>query len=116
MLINPPIISVADNNFTVKAYYYNLGMAANDSILVTVKWQLPDGTTTTLYSKERAGPFEEDSLFLTVPINPTKDKGNNTITVTLNADGKVSELLMSNNSISKPILYLRSGRNPCIPG
>jgi hypothetical protein len=113
--INPPIISVADNNFTIKAYYYNLGMAANDSILVTVKWQLPDGTITTLYSKERAGPFEEDSLLLTVPINPTKDKGNNTITVTLNADGKVSELSMSNNSVSKQFFIYDQDVSPVYP-
>ena len=113
--INPAIISVADNNFTVQLYYYNLGMAITDSILVTVTWQLPDGTITTLYSKKRAGPYLEDSLLLTVPINPTKDKGNNTITVNLNADGKVSELSMSNNSISKQFFIYDQDVSPVYP-
>ncbi|HTJ11095.1 MAG TPA: C25 family cysteine peptidase [Dinghuibacter sp.] len=113
--INPAIISVADNTFTVKTYYYNLGMAITDSILVTIKWQLPDGTTTTLYNQKRAGPPLLDSIFLTVPINPTKDKGNNTLLISLNADGKVSELSMSNNNLSKSFFIYDQDVSPVYP-
>lgn len=100
ILINPAIISVANNNFTLNARFHNIGKAANDSILVTIQWKHGNGTTTYLYNQRRLGPFYADSIQLTVPINPVTDKGNNTLTVTLNADGKVSELLMTNNTIS----------------
>ena len=115
LLISPAIISVANSNFTVGAYWFNLGKAVTDSILVTVTWQLPNGTTQILYSQKRAGPFLEDSLLLTVPINPTKDKGNNTITINLNADGKVTELSMANNIISKAFFIYDQAVSPVEP-
>jgi len=115
VLISPSIISVANSNFTVKARFYNLGRAVTDSILVTIKWQLPDGTTTFLYNQKRLGADFADSIMLTVPINPTKDKGNNTLIVTLNADGKVSELSMSNNSVSKQFYIYDQQVSPAYP-
>ncbi|TDW95848.1 putative type IX secretion system sortase PorU2 [Dinghuibacter silviterrae] len=115
VVINPSIISVADNQFTAQIYYYNLGMATSDSILVTVKWQLPDGTVTTLYSQKRLAPPLEDSIALTIPINPTKDKGNNSLTVDLNADGKVSELSMANNVVTKSFFIYDQDVTPVYP-
>ena len=115
LLISPSIISVADNQFSIKAYYYNLGIAEDDSILVTVKWQLPDGTITTLYNQKRMAPPLEDSILLTVPLNPTKDKGNNTVTVDVNADGKVNELSMTNNIISKQFFIYDQDVSPVYP-
>lgn len=100
VLINPSIISVANTNFTVNARFHNLGRAANDSILVTIQWKHGNGTTTYLYNQKRVGPYFADSIQLTVPINPVTDKGSNTLIITLNADNKVSELLLSNNTIS----------------
>ena len=34
VIINPSFVSVADNNFKVKCYFYNLGKATGDSVSV----------------------------------------------------------------------------------
>lgn len=115
VLINPAIVSVANSTFNVNARFHNLGRAAYDSILVTIQWKHGNGTTTYLYNKRRAGAFFADSIQLAVPINPTTDKGNNTLTVTLNADGKVSELSMTNNSISSQFYIYDQDVTPAFP-
>jgi hypothetical protein len=115
VVISPTIISVANSSFSVNAHYFNLGVAVNDSILVTIKWQLPNGSQITLYNQKRAGTFNEDSIQLNVPINPTVDKGNNTLIVDLNADGKISEMTMANNVVSIPFYIYDQDVSPIWP-
>ncbi|HCY89614.1 MAG TPA: hypothetical protein DHV17_05085, partial [Chitinophagaceae bacterium] len=113
--ISPNIISVADNNFNVKVRMQNLGRATNDSIWVTVKRTLPNDTVRVLYRQLIRGIRNQDSLDLTVPINPTTDKGLNRINVTLDETNLVDELFENNNSVTKEFYVFEDELRPSFP-
>jgi len=113
--IDPAFVSVADNRFTVTAKFLNIGKAIEDSIFVEVKRELPGGTSTTLIRKKIAGIKYADSVVLTVPINPLTDKGTNKITVTVDVDNNVDEILETNNSLTKEFFIIEDEARPIYP-
>ena len=113
--INPTIVSVADNSFSVKVNMLNIGKAINDSIRVTVKRILPDNTVTILYDKKIVAIKYADSIDLPVQINPITDKGLNKITVTLDVDNKVGEMSELNNTVTKDFIIFEDEVRPVYP-
>lgn len=113
--ISPNIISVADNNFNVKIKMMNLGRAINDSIQVSVRRQLPNDSVRILYRQMIRGIRSADSLDLTVPINPTTDKGLNKIIITLDETNRTDELYESNNSLTKEFYVFEDELRPSFP-
>lgn len=99
--ISPNPLSVTNANFDINVKYYNIGKAANDSVEVLVKRELPDGKVSTLYKQKRPAVYFADSIQVTVPINPYTDKGQNKIIVELDSAVILSEITRSNNSASK---------------
>jgi hypothetical protein len=85
--VTPSFISVADNSFNLKAYLYNIGKGTGDSVRVSVKRQLPNGTITEIFNKNIVSIRYKDSINLTIPIDPLTDKGNNNITTWNNSPG-----------------------------
>ena len=112
---NPSIISVADSNFTLSVKMLNIGKAITDSIRVTVNWILPNKTVQVLYNKVIPAILYEDSLNLTIPINPLIDKGASTITVTLNSDNRVQEITTANDSAAINFTIFEDDLNPVYP-
>jgi len=115
--ISPSFISVADSNFSIKAYCYNLGMAlpGNDSVSIRVTRQYPNGSQTTILTKKVAPFFYEDSISLTVPIVPTRDIGQNQITITVDYDTAYSEITFTNNTITKSFYVYQNALTPVYP-
>ena len=113
--INPTIVSVADNSFTININMLNIGKAINDSIKVTVKRTLPDNSISVIYDKVIPAIKYADSIILPVQINPITDKGLNKITVTLDADNRVSELSELNNIASKDFIIFEDEVRPVYP-
>lgn len=99
--ISPAVLSVNDNQFTVKAYLYNVGKATGDSVSVLVRRQYPDGSLQTIYNQRIKSVRYIDSISLAVPIIATRDKGNNAIIVSIDSDNKYDEQNELNNSITK---------------
>ncbi len=121
ILIEPSFISIAETNFTSKIYYYNLGKAVNDSIVVEVKRQYPNssiypnGFSETVYRAKRVAPLFIDSLELTLQIMSERDKGINVLTVTLDADNKVTEISELNNTINRQVVIFENELRPVLP-
>lgn len=113
--ISPNIISVADNSFNVKIKMLNNGRAINDSIRVSVIRMIPNDTVRILYRQLVRGIRNQDSLDLTVPINPTTDKGLNKIIVTLDETNLVDELFENNNSVTKEFYVFEDELRPSYP-
>jgi hypothetical protein len=113
--INPAIVSVADNSFTVKVNMLNIGKAINDSIRVTVKRTLPDGNVVVMFNKIISAIKYADSLLFIAQINPITDKGLNKITVTLDADNKISEISELNNTATKDFFIFEDEVRPVYP-
>ncbi|HLK31327.1 MAG TPA: hypothetical protein VKT28_22295, partial [Puia sp.] len=115
VVISPSFISVADTNFIVNAHYFNLGRSVPDSITIVVSRQYPDGTSTILLKKKIPGIRSEDSLTLSVPILPSRDKGQNYISITVNADNSVAEVTTANNSTKVGVYIYVDEARPIYP-
>jgi hypothetical protein len=115
VLINPSFISVSNNSFVVKAHFYNLGKAVNDSINILVTRKYPNGQTTTLLSQRIPPLIYSDSITLNVPIVATRDKGQNYITVTVNSTNSVQEVTTMNNSVTSSVYIYEDDAEPAYP-
>ena len=113
--INPAIVSVADNSFDIKVNMLNIGKAIKDSIRVTVKRTMPDNSVITIYDRQIAAIKYADSIIITTKINPITDKGLNKITVTLDADDRISELSELNNTVTKDFFIFEDEIRPVYP-
>jgi hypothetical protein len=115
VVTNPSFVSVANNFFSVKARFYNLGKAVPDSITVLITRKYPDGTSSILLKKRIPGIRYSDSVQLSVPIVATRDKGQNFITVTINSDNNVTEVTTANNSVTSGVYVYEDGITPAYP-
>ena len=113
--VSPNFISVANNVFTVKVKFYNLGKVIHDSISYIIQRQYPDGSLTTLLKKKIPAIIYSDSVQLTVPIIPTRDKGQNKIIVTINTDNNVAEVTTANNSVTTGVYIYEDEASPVYP-
>ena len=113
--ISPSIISVADASFKVQVNMMNIGLAKGDSIWVSIKRKLPNDSIKTLYNKLIPGIRFQDSVELTVPINPTSDKGLNQMIVSLDYTNRVDELFETNNSVTKDFYVFEDELRPAFP-
>ncbi|MDQ2863492.1 MAG: C25 family cysteine peptidase, partial [Bacteroidota bacterium] len=115
LVVNPAFISIAQNSFVLQAKAYNIGKAIGDSIIFQVKRTYPNGTNEVIYRKRIPGIRYADSINIEVPIISTRDKGDNKITVTIDADNEVSELSENNNSVTRDIYIYEDEATPSYP-
>lgn len=113
--ISPNVVTVADDKFSLKVKWVNIGRAINDSIRILIKRKLPNDTVQVVYNKLVLAPANSDSITLDVAINPVTDRGLNKIFVSIDADSKVNELYESNNDITKDFYILEDELRPVIP-
>ncbi len=113
--ISPSVISVADNSFNLKVSMFNIGMAIQDSINVTIKRKLPNDSIKVLFNQRISAIKYGDSIAMTIPINRVTDKGLNTIMVSLDTENKISELSESNNSTEKQFFIYEDEMRPSYP-
>ncbi len=113
--ISPNIISVADNNFNVKIKMNNIGRVVNDSIRISVKRKLPNDDVRVLVDSLILSIAYEDSLNLTVPINPVTDKGLNQLIISLDYTNRVDESFETNNTLTKDFYVFEDELRPSYP-
>jgi hypothetical protein len=99
--ITPSIITVADPSFNVKIKMRNIGRAINDSMRVSVKRLLPNTTVPVVVLDTLIKAIlNEDSLQLTIPINPTIDNGLSKLYIKLDNTDRISEIYETNNELT----------------
>lgn len=113
--INPSFISVAETKFTANIKWLNIGKAINDSIVLEVKRIYPNNVSEIIYRRKIKAPYYADSLTLTLPIVPTRDKGSNKLTINIDADNNVDEISESNNSVTKEFFIFEDEIRPAYP-
>ncbi|MES1224487.1 MAG: C25 family cysteine peptidase, partial [Bacteroidota bacterium] len=113
--INPSLISVATEKFNVTIKMMNMGRAIKDSIRVTVKRKLPDGSIKILYNSKIPAINYMDSIILEVVINKITDKGFNQLQIVLDADNAVDELSETNNTLNKDFVIFEDELRPAYP-
>ena len=115
VVINPSFISVARSSFSFKANIFNLGKATGDSVNLLITRKYPSGKVDTLFNQKITPINYEDSIALTVPVIATRDKGNNSITITIDNDNKFNELSELNNSVTKQFVVFEDEITPIYP-
>jgi len=115
VLINPSFVSVSNTSFTVKARFYNLGKAVPDSITILITRKYPNGASDILLKKKIRGIRYVDSVSISVPVVPLRDKGQNYITVTINSDNNVPEVTTANNSVTSGVFVYEDEASPIYP-
>lgn len=121
--INPTVLSVTDNNFTLKAKLFNIGKSqaaktvnAGDSVHVIVKWQHGNGSVDYLFNGFiKPSIRNTDSLILNASISPLRDKGNNCITIVIDSLNQYDELSKLNNTVSKCFFIFDDDIKPVYP-
>jgi len=117
--ISPSVISVNDSKFTLRNVFYNIGKApsaSTDSLSLLIKWKHGDGTVDTVINKKIKPLFWIDSLIQDLAIVPTRDGGNNTITVTVDYLNEFpNELSETNNTVTKNFVIFTDVARPIYP-
>lgn len=113
--ITPLFISLAEKNYKLKVKTMNLGQAINDSITLEVKQQYPNGSTGVVYRRKMPGIRYADSIELEVPIIATRDKGQNKLIITIDADKVVNEMDENNNTATKDFYIFEEEARPAYP-
>ncbi|MFT3701006.1 MAG: C25 family cysteine peptidase [Agriterribacter sp.] len=111
----PPVISVTDNNFKLSVKFFNIGKAIPDSLEISIKRQLPNGTLVTVLTKRIPGIRNTDSVNLLIPINPAIEKGENKLIITLDANNERDEISEMNNTITKSFYIIEDAASPVYP-
>lgn len=119
VFVNPSFISVADTVFNVKAYIYNIGKAAGNStstVSLEVRRQYPDGSVAVVYTKNIQPAIRNmDSVVFTLPIVPTRDKGQNKLIFTIDHNNQYDEISELNNSAEKSFFIFEDELRPVYP-
>lgn len=113
--ISPAFISIAENKFDLGVKLFNLGRSVKDSITIEIKRQYPDGTTDILFRKKIKGIYYSDSVNLVIPVVATRDKGQNKIIVTVDADNNVAEVSENNNTVTKDFFIFEDEAKTAFP-
>ncbi len=114
--ISPTFVSILDNSFNLKANIYNLGKGTGDSVKLTVTRTYPNNSIVTIIDKNIASiRYIDTSVNINIPINPLTDKGNNSITITIDANNKYDELSETNNTVTKQFVIFEDEIKPIYP-
>ncbi|HEY6978328.1 MAG TPA: C25 family cysteine peptidase [Chitinophagaceae bacterium] len=115
VIIDPAFISVANNSFNVKVYFYNIGKAEGDSVAISVKRRYPDNSIMSLVEKQIVSVRFIDSIALTIPIVASRDIGANALIVSIDDPKKYDELSELNNSVTKTFFIYEDELKPIYP-
>ncbi|MFY8005520.1 MAG: C25 family cysteine peptidase, partial [Chitinophagaceae bacterium] len=115
VLLSPSLISVADNEFEAKIRIHNIGKAVGDSLQISINRRYPDGTTAPIFFRKIKSVDYVDSISIKLPVNPLRDRGNNALIVSVDADNKYDEISESNNTVTRNFIIFDNELRPIYP-
>ena len=113
--LTPSVISVADEKILATIKILNIGKAVNDSLTIRIQQQLPDSSIITLSTRRIKATLYQDTLQLSVNLNPLKHKGLNKIIVTVDPLNLIAEMSEVNNTAYKSFMVLEDEIRPVYP-
>jgi hypothetical protein len=90
--MTPSLITTQLDSVNISYDLVNIGTTVKDSIKISFKQQLPDGTLTDLGTKSVPTPPYRSTLDLKIPLSQNQTVGVNRLLITLDSDNKVTEL------------------------
>ncbi len=113
--VSPSFIPVSESLFKVNASFMNIGRAINKDIVVEMKRTYPDQSVEVLQRDTINFTKFMDSISYELRIVPTRDRGLNKITITIDAGNAVDELYETNNSVTKDVYIIEDDIRPVYP-
>ena len=120
-VVEPPMISVEPQPLTVAEPYYdlkivvrNIGSARKDSVKVHVRRERADGSAEDV-TKVFKTLFYGDSIEWKFPLDPKRDLGVQTISVSVDPENVLNELSETNNSVVQKINIIDNEVKPVFP-
>ncbi len=112
---NPASISVADDKVVINAKIINIGKAIGDSVTIRFQHKQPDNSIITIANRRIRATLFEDTLQVTLPLNPLVDRGVNQVIVTIDPDNEIPELSEVNNTVTKSFTIIEDEIRPVYP-
>jgi Peptidase family C25/CARDB len=112
---NPASISVADNKVVINAKIINIGKAISDSVTIRFQHKQPDNSIVTIADRRIRATLFEDTLQVSLPLNPLVDKGVNQVIITIDPDNEIPELSETNNAVTKSFTIIEDEIRPVYP-
>ncbi len=113
--LNPSIVFLSDENFELQINTTNIGKAVNDSIILEVMREYPDGSEVAVYNEKIAAPYFQKLITIQIATDPINAFGLNKFTVTIDKDNEVAEISELNNSLSFTTFILSDKIIPVYP-
>lgn len=113
--INPSVLTVADNSFSLGVKIYNIGKAVNDSMRLVINRKLPNDSIQVIFNQLIPATLNADSMQFTIPINPIIEKGRNVLTIILDDGNRINELSENNNILSREFYIFEDEIRPSYP-
>lgn len=113
--ITPSFINVSTGQYKVDANFMNIGKAVNKSIIVELKHTFPDNSQAVVRRDTLVFSKFMDSLSYLIDIVPTRDRGLNKLTLTIDYGNGVDELYETNNSVTKEFYIIEEDVKPVYP-
>ena len=124
--LTPNVLNAQLDSFKINFDVLNVGAAVNDTLTVTVKQQLPNGTILNLPTQKIAAPSYRYPLVLNVLMPKSDVVGLNKLLIKVNSDKKITEgplpaadinndLTLTTGDIGLPFYVLDNKTKPIFP-
>lgn len=98
--VNPGFITTADSGLTLKIVPFNIGKSLDQPVTIRVERKLANGTIRQTINRTLSVLPYTDTVEINIPVIGNIEKGQNTITVTIDPENQIEENSESNNTAS----------------
>ncbi|HSK11679.1 MAG TPA: T9SS type A sorting domain-containing protein, partial [Phnomibacter sp.] len=103
------------DSIDLKVQYFNLGRATQDSVLLSIERELPDGTARTLFSERMPRVFNQDSITIRMALKGLFEEGDGFFVARIDPANEFEEVDKDNNVAILPFKVQRSHIMPVYP-
>lgn len=114
IVVTPQPLSIAESYYDLKISIRNIGSAHNDSVKILIKRERADGSIETSNKMIKSLNYG-DSILLKFPLDPKKDLGVQSVTVSIDPDNLINEISETNNIVTQKINVIDNEVKPIYP-
>ncbi len=114
--LSPTNVTANEDSIAIKFVISNLGVGVRDSFTVNIDRTYPDNSTETVKSERFPATIYVDTMTLYVPLGDISEvEGENTFTITIDAENEIEEDCEDNNRISSNVFVFSDLLIPVSP-
>ncbi|MFT7589287.1 MAG: hypothetical protein ACI959_001504, partial [Limisphaerales bacterium] len=114
VVLDPPVVTIANDSFSVKLIVHNLGQAIDTAYFVQVRRILPDGAEEEIKKRVKSTIYK-DTICFTFATDIINGVGLNALDIQIDEQDEIAEVDELNNSITLDILISSNDAIPVYP-